>query len=161
MAADRELTEFNAPHLARFADLLRQADAQQRLLKLVLVAYQGGVADIDDLGASLQRVIVRPVLLREQPHLSFLLRFPTKDITKNLPVADALALIASWLAAPSATRTCTRPPRKCNWPSARRARRACAWASLRTPRLLQRARQHRLRPGRHRAPLLPCPRRPL
>ena len=98
MAADRELTEFNAPHLARFADLLRQADAQQRLLKLVLVAYQGGVADIDDLGASLQRVIVRPVLLREQPHLSFLLRFPTKDITKNLPVADALALLATWLA---------------------------------------------------------------
>jgi len=98
MAADRELTEFNAPHLARFADLLRQADAQQRLLKLVLVAYQGGVADIDDLGTALQRVIVRPVLLREQPHLSFLLRFPTKDITKNLPVGDALALIATWLA---------------------------------------------------------------
>ncbi len=97
MAADRDVTEFNAPHLARFADLLHQAEAQQCLLKLVLVAYQGGVADIDDLGASLQRVIVRPVCLREQPHLSFLLRFPTKDITKNLPVPEALALLARWL----------------------------------------------------------------
>ena len=98
MAADRDVTEFNAPHLARFAELLRQAEANGRLQQLLLVAYQGGVPDIDELGANLQRVMVRPVRLRDQPHLSFLLRFPTKDITKNLPVADALALLANWLA---------------------------------------------------------------
>ncbi len=98
MAADRDVTEFNAPHLARFADLLRQAEANQRLQQLVLVAYQGGVPDIDELGANLQRVMVRPVVLRDQPHLSFLLRFPTKDITKNLSVPDALALLAAWFA---------------------------------------------------------------
>jgi SAM-dependent methyltransferase len=98
MAADRDVTEFNAPHLARFADLLRQAEANQRLQQLVLVAYQGGVPDIDELGANLQRVMVRPVQLRDQPHLSFLLRFPTKDITKNLSVPDALALLAAWFA---------------------------------------------------------------
>ncbi|MDX9843564.1 MAG: SAM-dependent methyltransferase [Aquabacterium sp.] len=97
MAADRDVTEFNAPHLARFADLLRQAEASGRLQQLLLVAYQGGVADIDELGTNLQRVMVRSVRLRDQPHLSFLLRFPTKDITKNLPVADALALLAIWL----------------------------------------------------------------
>ena len=97
MAADRDVTEFNAPHLARFADLLRQAEASGHLQQLVLVAYQGGVPDIDELGANLQRVMVRPVRLRDQPHLSFLLRFPTKDITKNLPVPDALALLAGWL----------------------------------------------------------------
>jgi SAM-dependent methyltransferase len=98
MAADRDVTEFNAPHLARFADLLRQAEANQRLQQLVLVTYQGGVPDIDELGANLQRVMVRPVVLRDQPHLSFLLRFPTKDITKNLSVPDALALLAAWFA---------------------------------------------------------------
>ena len=98
MAADRDVTEFNAPHLARIADLLRQAEANQRLQQLVLVAYQGGVPDIDELGANLQRVMVRPVVLRDQPHLSFLLRFPTKDITKNLSVPDALALLAAWFA---------------------------------------------------------------
>jgi SAM-dependent methyltransferase len=98
MAADRDVTEFNAPHLARFADLLRQAEANQLLQQLVLVAYQGGVPDIDELGANLQRVMVRPVVLRDQPHLSFLLRFPTKDITKNLSVPDALALLAAWFA---------------------------------------------------------------
>ena len=98
MAADRDVTGFNAPHLARFAELLRQAEANGRLQQLLLVAYQGGVPDIDELGANLQRVMVRPVRLRDQPHLSFLLRFPTKDITKNLPVADALALLANWLA---------------------------------------------------------------
>ena len=98
MAADRDVTEFNAPHLARFADLLRQAEASGRLQQLVLVAYQGGVPDIDELGANLQRVMVRPVQLRDQPHLSFLLRFPTKDITKNLSVPDALALLAAWFA---------------------------------------------------------------
>ena len=98
MAADRDVTEFNAPHLARFADLLRQAEANQRLQQLVLVAYQGGVPDIDELGANLQRVMVRPAVLRDQPHLSFLLRFPTKDITKNLSVPDALALLAAWFA---------------------------------------------------------------
>ena len=67
MAADRELTEFNAPHLARFADLLRQAEASGRLQQLVLVAYQGGVPDIDELGANLQRVMVRPVVVVPLP----------------------------------------------------------------------------------------------
>ncbi|MFZ4552381.1 MAG: class I SAM-dependent methyltransferase [Aquabacterium sp.] len=98
MAADRDLTEFNAPHLARFADLLRQAHDQGRLSKLLLVAYQGGVADLDAAGQVLQRVMVRPVILRDAPHLSFLLRYPTKDITKNLPVAEGLAQIGAWLA---------------------------------------------------------------
>ncbi len=99
MAADRDLTEFNAPHLARFADLLSQAHDQGRWSRLLLVAYQGGVAELDAAGQVLQRVMVRPVTLRDAPHLSFLLRYPTKDITKNLPVAEGLAQIGAWLAA--------------------------------------------------------------
>ena len=63
----------------------------------MLVAYQGGVADIEAQGQKLQRVIARPVLLRGQAHLSLVLRFPTKDITKNLPQDEAWPLLAAWL----------------------------------------------------------------
>ncbi len=92
-------TDPNAPHLTRFDALLRQALADQRLLKLMLVAYQGGQPVIDEIGAGVQRIMVRAVALKGQPQLSFLLRYPTKDITKNLPLAEGLALIAGWLAA--------------------------------------------------------------
>lgn len=94
----RDVSEFNAPHLARFAQRLQDSLPAGQWLKLLLVAYQGGVPDIEDLGAGLQRVMVRPVMLRDQPHLSFLLRYPTKDITKNLPIDQGLALIERWLA---------------------------------------------------------------
>ena len=38
------------------------------------------------------------MVLRNEPHLSFLLRFPTKDITKNLPLGEGLKLLQGWLA---------------------------------------------------------------
>jgi len=63
----------------------------------MLVGYQGGVADIEAQGHKLQRVIARPVLLRGQPHLSLVLRFPTKDITKNLLLQEAWPVLAAWL----------------------------------------------------------------
>ena len=87
----------NAAALARFDALLREAAANGRLVQLMLVAYQGGVADIEAQGQKLQRVIARPVLLRGQPHLSLVLRFPTKDITKNLAQDEAWPLLAAWL----------------------------------------------------------------
>lgn len=87
----------NAAALARFDALLREAAASGRLAQLMLVAYQGGVADIEAQGQKLQRVIARPVLLRGQPHLSLVLRFPTKDITKNLGQDEAWPLLAAWL----------------------------------------------------------------
>lgn len=87
----------NAAALARFDALLREAAASGRLVQLMLVAYQGGVADIEAQGQKLQRVIARPVLLRAQPHLSLVLRFPTKDITKNLSQEDAWPTLTAWL----------------------------------------------------------------
>jgi hypothetical protein len=88
-----------AEHTDRFDALTREALAQGTCQQMLLVAYQGGVAAIDEQGQGLQRLMVRPLALRGQPHLSFLLRFPTKDITKNLPQGEGLALLSQWLRA--------------------------------------------------------------
>lgn len=97
MSDAADLATTNAPHLARFDALAREAAGQGRLSQLLLVGYQGGVAAIDELGQGLQRVMARPVELRGQPHLSFVLRFPTKDITKNLALDAAWDEVAQWL----------------------------------------------------------------
>lgn len=89
----------NAPQFERFAALTHEALAKGLCQQLLLVAYQGGVAAIEEQGQGLQRVMVRPIELRGQPHLSFLLRFPTKDITKNLPTHEGLGLLGEWLGA--------------------------------------------------------------
>lgn len=97
--ADADAPDTNAVALQRFATLTREALRQKRCQQLLLVAYQGGVAAIEEQGQGLQRVMVRPIELRGQPHLSFLLRFPTKDITKNLPTHEGLGLLGEWLGA--------------------------------------------------------------
>lgn len=94
---DADAALANAAPLARFGALLREAADTGRLVQLMLVAYQGGVADIEALGQQLQRVIARPVMLRGQPHLSLVLRFPTKDITKNLALDEAWHHLGLWL----------------------------------------------------------------
>ncbi len=99
MADPADIASANAPHLDRFTSLTREALAQGTCQQLLWVAYQGGVPAIEEQGQGLQRVMVRPIELRGQPHLSFLLRFPTKDITKNLPTREGLALIGDWLRA--------------------------------------------------------------
>jgi Methyltransferase domain len=89
----------NAPQFERFAALTHEALAKGLCQQLLLVAYQGGLPAIEEQGQDLQRVMVRPIELRGQPHLSFLLRFPTKDITKNLPTHEGLGLLGEWLGA--------------------------------------------------------------
>jgi hypothetical protein len=93
------VVDLNAATLARFQATLMTALEQRVLLKLVLVNYRGGQSEVDDIGPDVQRIEVRAVLLRGQPALSFLLRYATRDITKNLPLDDALATLAGWLAA--------------------------------------------------------------
>ena len=85
----------------RFVTRVRESLAAGQCEQVLLVAYQGGVPAIEALGASLQRLMARPVSLKGEPHLSLLYRFPTKDITKNLPVNEALAMLSGWLAAGS------------------------------------------------------------
>ncbi len=78
------------PHLddalERFMALLASSLAQGRLHKLILARPDGTEPD-------LQRVVVRPLVLRGEPHLSFLSSHTTRDITKNMAVPEGLAQI--------------------------------------------------------------------
>jgi len=58
----------------------------------------GRPAGADD--PTLDKLLARRVVLRGQDHLSLVWRHQTKDITKNLPLADAVALLATLLGTP-------------------------------------------------------------
>ena len=72
------------PARDRFLDLLRVAVRDGTLVKLTLGKYRG--AD-----TTLKNLFVRPVALKAGPHLAFLWRYATRDITKNHVPAEALA----------------------------------------------------------------------
>lgn len=74
------------PPLDRFLGLLRTAANDGSLVKLTL-----GKARAAD--PSLQNLFVRPVALKAGPQLTLVWRHATRDITKNFPPADGLALI--------------------------------------------------------------------
>ncbi len=75
------------PARDRFLALLHSAVAEGTLVKLTLGKPRG--AD-----PTLQNLFVRPVALKAGPHLAFLWRHATRDVTKNHPPAEALALLA-------------------------------------------------------------------
>jgi len=65
---------------------------QGTLVKLTLGAYRGP-------DSTLKNLFVRPVELRAGSRLSFVYRHATRDITKNLPLEEALARISGLLGA--------------------------------------------------------------
>jgi SAM-dependent methyltransferase len=73
-------------HRAQFLSLLENSLAQNSFIKLVLARYVG--AEVE-----LQRVIIKALTVKEQPCLTFVYRYKTRDITKNLPLAEAVQLI--------------------------------------------------------------------
>ncbi len=75
---------------AQFTAKLADAVEGQTFVRLVLSKHDGPPAD-------LQRVTVRLVMLSDQPHLSFLYRHATRDITKNHPVGEGLAVVRGLL----------------------------------------------------------------
>ncbi|PWB33330.1 methyltransferase [Pseudomonas sp. SDI] len=77
---------------AQFLALLATALQQEAFIKLVLARHVGDEVD-------LQRVIAKPLMVKGQPSLSFVYRYKTRDITRNLPLEDAQALIAELLPA--------------------------------------------------------------
>ncbi len=79
-------------HHAQFIELLSTNLAQNAFIKLVLAKYVGDEAE-------LQRLIIKPVTVKEQACLSFVYRYKTRDITKNLPLTDGVAAIAELLPA--------------------------------------------------------------
>jgi Methyltransferase domain len=74
----------------RFFHLLRTAWADGSFVKLLLSKPVGAQAP-------LERLLVREVTLRGQRQLSLVWRYPTKDVTKNQTLDDALASLAALL----------------------------------------------------------------
>jgi Methyltransferase domain len=60
------------------------------LQKLVLTQYRG-----DD--PELERITIRPVEIKNEEILSFLYKYRTRDITKNLPLDKSIGLWKQWL----------------------------------------------------------------
>jgi SAM-dependent methyltransferase len=81
------------PQRERFFALLAASLAQTSFVKLVLAKPQGGEP-------GLERLIVRQVLLRGEACLSLVYRYTTRDITKNLPLAEALAQLQALVGSP-------------------------------------------------------------
>ena len=79
----------------RFSRLLAGALGAGSFVKLLLSKPVG----TDELPERVDRLLVRGVELRGERQLSFLWRYPTRDITKNHPLAEGLALIAELLGA--------------------------------------------------------------
>jgi len=69
-----------------FFSLLEDCLTQNTFVKLVLGKYHGAEPGLD-------RVFVRRLTLKEGECLSFLYRYQTKDVTKNLPLAAGIAFI--------------------------------------------------------------------
>jgi hypothetical protein len=68
----------------RFFDQLEACLARGTLARLVLAGYRGEEA-------GLERITVRPLLLRGAPHLGFVHSYATRDEAHNHPQAEALA----------------------------------------------------------------------
>lgn len=76
----------------RFLTLLRQSVEQGTLVKMTLGNYRGTEPDLKNL-------FVRPVSLKAGPHVSFVYRYTTRDVTKNHPNAEALSLLEGLIGA--------------------------------------------------------------
>jgi hypothetical protein len=74
----------------RFVALLQSSLAQQRFIKLVLAKPRAAAQGV-------LRVVVRAVLIKGAPHLSFVSSHATKDITQNLPPQAAVEAVQALL----------------------------------------------------------------
>jgi hypothetical protein len=84
-------SEAHNPDGAQFESMLWTALDSGSWQRLVLAKPHSKAND-------LQRVVVRPVLLRGQTVLSFVYSHPTRDLTKNFAPQDGLAEISNLLA---------------------------------------------------------------
>ena len=74
----------------KFFALLRAAATDKQMVKLVLAKPRGAEPGLD-------RVLVRPLVLRGEDCLSFTYRHATRDITKNLSVLEGMAQVHALL----------------------------------------------------------------
>ncbi|MEC7119770.1 MAG: SAM-dependent methyltransferase [Pseudomonadota bacterium] len=74
----------------QFLDILADSLTDSSLIKLSLSKYHGTQP-------KLQRLAIRPIVLKAEPHLSFVYSYQTKDITKNHVLIEGLNLIQQLL----------------------------------------------------------------
>ncbi len=79
-----------SPEFEQFLTTIHAAYDAKSLQRLVLSKYQG-----DD--ASLERISIRPVQIKDDYLLSFLHEYKTNHITKNLTISESIAFIHSTL----------------------------------------------------------------
>jgi hypothetical protein len=79
-------------HHAQFLELLSGSLEQNAFIKLVLAKYVGEEPD-------LQKLIIKQLTVKDQPCLSFVYRYKTRDITKNFSLEDGVGAIAELLPA--------------------------------------------------------------
>jgi len=84
------MTSEAEPKAIEFFNELETALQDDIFIELLLTKYRGRDSD-------LKRVIVRRVLLKTAPHLSFVFRYQTRDETKNTSIAEGIKRIRSWL----------------------------------------------------------------
>jgi SAM-dependent methyltransferase len=73
-------------NLAAFLSLVSQHANDTLLVKLILSKNRG-------VDKELQRIAIRPVMLKDQSVLSFVYRYKTRDITKNYAISEGLQQI--------------------------------------------------------------------
>ncbi len=78
------------PKQLEFLHQVQQVWQHQQFDRLILSQYQGELPQ-------LQKIVVRPVLLKQQLHLSVLYRYQTKDVTKNYLWDEFEGLLKTWL----------------------------------------------------------------
>ncbi len=85
-----ETNHANEPVIERFHAALQRSLTQRVFDKLLLAGYRGAESGLKRLG-------VRAIELRGQPCLSLVYSHATRDVTKNLPVDEGLALLRGLL----------------------------------------------------------------
>lgn len=76
--------------LQDYFEILQEAVLQNILVKINLGNYAGTIP-------KLKKCIIKPLELKSEMHLSLVYQYETRDITKNYPVREGIAIIKDWL----------------------------------------------------------------
>lgn len=76
--------------LEKFFQRLEEGLTRRSLIRIVLGKYRGADSE-------LQKIIIRPVIIRDQECLSFVTRYSTRDVTRNVPVQEGIVEIRGLL----------------------------------------------------------------
>lgn len=88
--SDPSLSVSSSDSVHQLQNMISTSVAAGQLEKITLSKYKGNEAH-------LEKILIRPIMLKNQPMLSFVYHYQTRDITKNYALHDALAEITQQL----------------------------------------------------------------